>query len=444
MAGRPVALTAVEFRLLAAILGAGGRVLTRDQLLDAVYGRGEVEVLDRTIDAHVRRLREKLEDDPDRPALRGDGAGRRVPRRAETHPSREPAVSRRGRAAHRGRRDSGCRRRPADPGDRRDRRRIAILRLPDGAARLQHRLERCDVPGLGGAGRARRRARGGRRGGRARHPRRRPPGPAAPGDRGGRAQDRGGALRVAHRPARARGDREPGGLVQPDGSVARGAGAHAPRVHRERGPRAADAAHESQGVPRGAARRSGPARPGDLRIACGRRPSDSSASPTGSTRSPQATQPGPRPSWSWISPRRSALPWSLSRPRPARQASRSPSRSRPDCPLAATRTSSRRSSETCSRTPCATRRPAEGSTSGAERRPADILVSVTNTGEGIPADGPAPRLRALLPGREVARPARGGAGIGLSIVKQLVEGHGGRVGAESADGGNRVWFSLPA
>ncbi len=67
LAGRPVALTAVEFRLLAALLEAGGRVLTRDQLLDAVYGRGEVEVLDRTIDAHVRRLRGKLEDDPDRP-----------------------------------------------------------------------------------------------------------------------------------------------------------------------------------------------------------------------------------------------------------------------------------------------------------------------------------------------------------------------------------------
>ena len=67
LGGRPVALTAVEFRLLAALLEAGGRVLSRDQLLDAVYGRGEVGVLDRTIDAHVRRLREKLGDDPDHP-----------------------------------------------------------------------------------------------------------------------------------------------------------------------------------------------------------------------------------------------------------------------------------------------------------------------------------------------------------------------------------------
>ena len=65
--GNAVTLTAVEFRLLTAVLAAGGRVLSRDQLLDAVYGRGEVDVLDRTIDVHVRRLREKLGEDPDHP-----------------------------------------------------------------------------------------------------------------------------------------------------------------------------------------------------------------------------------------------------------------------------------------------------------------------------------------------------------------------------------------
>jgi DNA-binding response OmpR family regulator len=65
--GRPVALTAVEFRLLEALHEADGRVLTRDRLLDAVYGADQADVLDRTIDVHIGRLRDKLGDDADRP-----------------------------------------------------------------------------------------------------------------------------------------------------------------------------------------------------------------------------------------------------------------------------------------------------------------------------------------------------------------------------------------
>jgi DNA-binding response OmpR family regulator len=65
--GQPVALTRVELLLLVALLEAEGRVLTRDQLLDAVHGRGEAFVLDRTVDVHVRRLRRKLGDDPQAP-----------------------------------------------------------------------------------------------------------------------------------------------------------------------------------------------------------------------------------------------------------------------------------------------------------------------------------------------------------------------------------------
>jgi DNA-binding response OmpR family regulator len=64
---RLIAVTAVEFRLLVALLAADGRVLTRDQLLDAVYGQDEAEVLDRTVDVHIGRLREKLGDDAERP-----------------------------------------------------------------------------------------------------------------------------------------------------------------------------------------------------------------------------------------------------------------------------------------------------------------------------------------------------------------------------------------
>lgn len=63
----PVDLTPVEFKLLSAILAADGRVLTRDQLLDAVYGHESSDVLDRTIDVHIRRLRDKLDDDPEAP-----------------------------------------------------------------------------------------------------------------------------------------------------------------------------------------------------------------------------------------------------------------------------------------------------------------------------------------------------------------------------------------
>lgn len=64
---RPIQLTPVEFRMLTVLLEADGRVLSRDRLLDAVYGEDGLEVLDRTIDVHVRRLRDKLGDDPERP-----------------------------------------------------------------------------------------------------------------------------------------------------------------------------------------------------------------------------------------------------------------------------------------------------------------------------------------------------------------------------------------
>jgi len=79
----------------------------------------------------------------------------------------------------------------------------------------------------------------------------------------------------------------------------------------------------------------------------------------------------------------------------------------------------------------------------AERRPADVLVSVVNTGDGIPPDD-LPRVFERFYRVEKSRDrAHGGAGIGLAIVKQLIEGAGGRVGAESADGSTRFWFSLP-
>jgi DNA-binding response OmpR family regulator len=65
--GRDLGLSALELRLLAALLEADGRALTRDQLLDAIHGTGEADVLDRAIDVYVKRLREKLGDDPSLP-----------------------------------------------------------------------------------------------------------------------------------------------------------------------------------------------------------------------------------------------------------------------------------------------------------------------------------------------------------------------------------------
>jgi DNA-binding response OmpR family regulator len=49
------------------LVEAGGRVLSRDQLLDAVYGQDQSDVLDRTVDVHIGRLRDKLGDDPEQP-----------------------------------------------------------------------------------------------------------------------------------------------------------------------------------------------------------------------------------------------------------------------------------------------------------------------------------------------------------------------------------------
>jgi DNA-binding response OmpR family regulator len=65
--GTALPLTNVEFKLLVALIEAGGRVLTRDQLLDAVWGHDQADVLDRTVDVHVGRLRDRLGDDADRP-----------------------------------------------------------------------------------------------------------------------------------------------------------------------------------------------------------------------------------------------------------------------------------------------------------------------------------------------------------------------------------------
>ncbi len=64
--GREVDLTPTEFRLLAALAAEPGRAFTRLQLLEAIQGDA-YEGYERTVDAHIKNLRAKIEPDPKRP-----------------------------------------------------------------------------------------------------------------------------------------------------------------------------------------------------------------------------------------------------------------------------------------------------------------------------------------------------------------------------------------
>ena len=81
--GRNVLTTVREFRLLEYLANHRGRVLTRDQLLDAVWKETPF-VTPRSIDVYIRRLREKIERDPRHPqylkTLRGIGYRFEVPK----------------------------------------------------------------------------------------------------------------------------------------------------------------------------------------------------------------------------------------------------------------------------------------------------------------------------------------------------------------------------
>ena len=83
MQGRNVMTTVREFRLLEYLASHRGRVLTRDQLLDAVWKETPF-VTPRSIDVYIRRLREKIELDPRHPqylkTLRGIGYRFEVPK----------------------------------------------------------------------------------------------------------------------------------------------------------------------------------------------------------------------------------------------------------------------------------------------------------------------------------------------------------------------------
>jgi len=64
--GSAVEVTPIEFKLLAVFIARRGRVLSREQLLDAAWGRG-MHVTDRAVDAHIVNLRRKIEPHPTEP-----------------------------------------------------------------------------------------------------------------------------------------------------------------------------------------------------------------------------------------------------------------------------------------------------------------------------------------------------------------------------------------
>jgi len=81
--GHTVPTTTREFRLLEYLAHHRGRVFTRDQLLDSVW-RDTAYVTPRSVDVYVRRIREKIEPDPENPrylkTVRGAGYRFEVPR----------------------------------------------------------------------------------------------------------------------------------------------------------------------------------------------------------------------------------------------------------------------------------------------------------------------------------------------------------------------------
>ncbi len=76
VSGKPCDLTAYQFDLLVTLAERAGRVLTRDQIMEAVRGR-ELEAFDRSIDVHMGRIRAAIEADPKNPrrivTVRGAG-----------------------------------------------------------------------------------------------------------------------------------------------------------------------------------------------------------------------------------------------------------------------------------------------------------------------------------------------------------------------------------
>ena len=83
---QPVSLTPHEYALMVALMSAPGRTFTRDELLDRLYPSGEAVVIDRVVDVHIGKLRQKIEPVPATPEyiLTVRGIGYRF---ADRHPA---------------------------------------------------------------------------------------------------------------------------------------------------------------------------------------------------------------------------------------------------------------------------------------------------------------------------------------------------------------------
>lgn len=78
--GAEIALSALEYRILLVFIGNRGRLLSRSRLLEEIWDVGGDFVNDNTLTVYIKRLREKIEDDPQDPHIIKNRARARLPR----------------------------------------------------------------------------------------------------------------------------------------------------------------------------------------------------------------------------------------------------------------------------------------------------------------------------------------------------------------------------
>jgi len=65
--GKKLDLTTLEFHILKFFIQNKGKVISRDEFLDRIWGEDNVSVSSRTVDSHIANIRKKIEDDPSKP-----------------------------------------------------------------------------------------------------------------------------------------------------------------------------------------------------------------------------------------------------------------------------------------------------------------------------------------------------------------------------------------